>query len=470
MARRAGRLIGSLLAVLVLGAGGYAAADAYDVVPGRLTLDPVPPTQAPFPTAPGAVPPPAAEVAVGHLDPDAPMPTPEAVTALADSLGADPRMGLSVGVVVTDVLTGQVLADVDGATPRTPASTAKILTAFAASTALGAERTLTTEVVQGEPGSIVLVGHGDMLLAPDAGDPDAVNGRAGLGDLARDTARALQAAGTTQVNLYLDDTVFAGPGWNPGWHPSHIQYVAPTAALAVNGGKTRDVEFAPRYLDPAIEAAKSFAALLTAQGITVTGPVRATAPAGATQLAAVESAPMRELIAHTIQWSDNTEADVLGRLVAIERGAPATISGATDSVVAEAGSLVDVSGVVLADCSGLADGTRVPARVLTELLVLASTPGHTDLLPTVVDLPVSGWEGTLGDRYLEGPARGLVRAKTGSLPGVTSLAGTVLTTQGRLVAFAVVADRTPAGGQDAPRAAIDAFVAQLAVQPPVAAG
>ena len=50
----------------------------------------------------------------------------------------------------------------------------------------------------------------------------------------------------------------------------------------------------------------------------------------------------------------------------------------------------------------------------------------------------------LVDRFLEGPARGLVRAKTGSLPGVTSLAGTLLTTQGRLLAFAVIAEATGA--------------------------
>lgn len=470
MGRRAARVIGSLAVVLVLGAGGYAAADVYDVVPGRYTLDPVPPTQAPFPTAPGAAEPPAVEVAVGHLDPDAPTPSAEAVTALAASLAADARMGTSVGVVVTDVLTGEVLADVGGDRPRTPASTTKLLTAFAASSTLGAEQTLTTEVVQSEPGTIVLVGHGDMLLAPDAGNPDAVNGRAGLGDLARDTAAALLAAGTTQVELRLDDTIFAGAGWNPAWHPSHIQYVAPTAALAVNGGKSADTPFARRYDDPGIEAAKAFAALLTAQGVTVSGPVRATAPTDATRIAAVESAPMREVIAYTVRESDNTIANVLGHLVAIAMGMPATIDGANDAVIAQVGTFVDVTGVVLGDCSGLADGTRIPARVLTELLVLASTPGHTDLLPVVVDLPVSGWQGTLLDRFTEGPARGLVRAKTGSLPGVTSLAGTLLTTQGRLIAFAVIAEATPGGGQDAPRAAIDDFVTQLALQPLVAAG
>lgn len=464
MARRTGRVVGVVALVLVLGAGGYAAADAYDVVPGRLTLEPVPPTPAPFPTAPAAVAPPALEVVAGHLDADAPEPTADAVTALATALAGDTRLGGSAGVVVADVLTGVTLADVDGSTPRTPASTTKLLTAFAAASALDPAATLTTEVVQAAPGTIVLVGHGDMELAPDAGDPAAVVGRAGLGDLARATAGALVASGTTQVALVLDDTLFTGPGWNPGWHPGHNQYVAPTAALAVDGGKTKDTPFAVRYPDPALQAATQFAALLTAQGITVTGPTRGTAPAGAERLAAVESAPLREVVAHTIRESDNTVADVLGRLVALARGLPPTYSGATQAVVAQVGTLVDTTGVRLADCSGLADGTLVPPRVLTDLLVLASAPGRPDLASVVVDLPVSGWQGTLADRYVGGPARGLVRAKTGSLPNITSLAGTVLTTQGRLLAFAVVADHTP-GGQDAQRGAIDDFVAQLALQP-----
>jgi len=80
----------------------------------------------------------------------------------------------------------------------------------------------------------------------------------------------------------------------------------------------------------------------------------------------------------------------------------------------------------------------------------------------VVDLPISGWQGTLFERFLDSPARGLVRAKTGSLPNVTALAGTLLTADGRLLAFAVLADATPGGGQEQPRAAIDAFVGQLA--------
>lgn len=464
--RRAGAVAGATALLVVLAGGGYVAADAYDVVPGLVTLEPPPPPPAPFPTPPGAVPAPPVEAAVDHLDPAVPVPSAETVTALAAGLAADPRTGGSVGIVVADALTGEVLADVDGDRPRTPASTAKVLTALAAITALGPERTLATRVVQPEPGRVVLVGGGDMMLAAGAGDPDAVNGHAGLVDLAAQTVRALRQAGITEVTVGVDDTLFVGPSLAPGWRPGDVAagYVAPVAALGVNVAKTREAPYPPRFPDPAAQTAEVFAGLLTQEGISVTGPPeRTTAGSGAPEIGRVESAPVGEIAEYAVQLSENTITEVLGRLVAVERGLPASFEGATDAVLLEAANQgIDVTGARLADTSGLADGSALPAGLLTDVLLLATDPDHTELLPVVVDLPVSGWQGTLADRYRDGVARGLVRAKTGSLPGVTSLAGTVLTQEGRLLVFAVLADATPPGGQPAPRAAIDGFVQALA--------
>ena len=55
---------------------------------------------------------------------------------------------------------------------------------------------------------------------------------------------------------------------------------------------------------------------------------------------------------------------------------------------------------------------------------------------------------------------GTVRAKTGSLSGVTTLAGTVTTIEGRLLAFAVLADQVPATGSS--RRAVDGIASALA--------
>ncbi len=195
----------------------------------------------------------------------------------------------------------------------------------------------------------------------------------------------------------------------------------------------------------------------------VGNPTRTTAPQGALELGRVESATIAAVVRYTLHVSENTIAEVLGRLVAVERGLPGSFQGAAAAVLAQAAyDGVDVAGARLDDCSGLSARSRIPARVLVDAVRVASQPGGEELLPVLNDLPVGGWLGTLADRYTSGPGQGLVRAKTGSLPGVTSLAGTVQTVDGRLLAFAVMADETPAGGQLRPRAAIDAFVQRLA--------
>ena len=401
------------------------------------------------------------------LDAGAPVPTRAALDPLVAGLVADARLGPSVGVVVADALTGEALTSHQPETARTPASTAKLLTAVAALGAIGPEATIPTRVVRGDAGTIVLVGGGDMMLAPDAGDPAAVNGRAGLGDLARATARELALAGTTSVRLQVDDTLFSGPALSPTWDPSHLAngFTAPVTALAVDIAKTRsDLEYSPRQADPVLAAARAFAAALGAVGIAVEGePTRATAPGGALELAAVQSAPMAEVVEYFLHTSDNAITEVVGRLVAVDAGLPGSFDGATGAVLGALRAMgVDTAGARLSDCSGLGDGSALPATTLLGVLRLVVDPSHPELRGVAVGMPVAAYSGTLADRYTRSPAAGEVRAKTGSLSGVTSLAGTVVTDDGRALLFAVLADQTPPGGQPAPRAAIDAFVTRLA--------
>jgi D-alanyl-D-alanine carboxypeptidase/D-alanyl-D-alanine-endopeptidase (penicillin-binding protein 4) len=81
----------------------------------------------------------------------------------------------------------------------------------------------------------------------------------------------------------------------------------------------------------------------------------------------------------------------------------------------------------------------------------------------IAALPVAAWSGTLASRYVTGSARagaGLVRAKTGTLTGVSALAGTVHDRSGELLAFAFIADR--AADKTAAEPALDAIAARLA--------
>ena len=70
----AARVVGTGFLVLLLACGAYVTADAYDVVPGMVTLEDPPPEPLPFPTAPGAVEPAETGSALADLDPQAPVP------------------------------------------------------------------------------------------------------------------------------------------------------------------------------------------------------------------------------------------------------------------------------------------------------------------------------------------------------------------------------------------------------------
>ena len=98
-----------------------------------------------------------------------------------------------------------------------------------------------------------------------------------------------------------------------------------------------------------------------------------------------------------------------------------------------------------------------------DLLAGATTGTDPRFADVVARLPVAGLSGTLGGRFRAAdaqPAAGLARAKTGTLTGVHALAGTVVDADGRLLTYAVLADR--AGGTPQARAALDSVVAALA--------
>lgn len=396
----------------------------------------------------------------------APMPTSAGLRrTLAPLLRAD-GLGTDVSLDVLDATTGTPLMSMAAQRPLTPASTVKLLTGAAALAALGPQTTLATQVVQGTTDDeVVLVGSGDVLLDSGHGDPSAVVGRAGLADLAVRTATALQAQGRTTVVLRLDDTLFTGSAVSSAWSSGDVSagFVAPVMPVGVNAGQVSGRT--ARRSDPALSAATTFAGLLDAQGITVSGRVtRADAPESPTVLAEVRSAPVGDLVEHILTESDNTVAEVLARLVAVQDGRAGTFADAGAAVVERVGLLgVPVEGVRLVGGSGLARGSVVPARTLTRLLALAAGRERPELRWMLTGLPVAGASGTLADRFDgsgQSAALGIVRAKTGTLTGVNSLAGIVVDSDGRLLAFAVMADRT--GGSRAARAALDAFAAALA--------
>ena len=370
--------------------------------------------------------------------------------------------GTGVGIEVADAGTGQVLYSASAGTAATPASTTKLLTAVASLAALGPGARFTTTVRQ-VGNTVVLVGGGDPTLAVNGYPSSDYPRPATLAQLAAGTARALKAQGRKSVRLGYDTALYSGPGLAQGWSNSLISTGDVTSIVALEADQGRltasgaledsddPVNYRPRTTDPAGMTVAAFAALLARDGIAVTGsPAAAVAPASAPLLASVSSPPLTSVIEQMLLESNNVIAENLARHVALALGLPATFTGAADAVTTELRRLGITTPIHLVDGSGLSTLDAIAPETLVRTLALAAkTP---KLRGAITGLPVAGFDGTLstGDSDfggIGGAARGVVRAKTGNLTTVATLAGFAYDHSGELLVFAIMAPRVPNAGQ-----------------------
>ena len=341
-------------------------------------------------------------------------------------------------MIVLDPGSEQVLFDKQANRALIPASTAKILTAAAALQALGPDTRLATRTAQAST-TVYLIGGGDATL-PRALKTDSLpQGPASLRRLARDTATSLGTR--NRVDVVFDDSLFSGrllgPGWPRGFPAAGV--VAPVTALMVDQGR-RTPSSRARVSDPAQKAAEIFATLLEKRGVQVNRISRGVTPSNAREVARVESAPVTEIVQSMLTDSDNDVAESLGHLVGkkvLDDGSFAGGAQATTQILTQAG--IDTSSMTLADASGLSGRNAVAPTVIGEVLV--DVVRGERWAPIVQGLAVAGVTGTLADRFATkatSAGRGVVRAKTGTLTGVGSLAGTVLDDDGRPLVFVVI--------------------------------
>lgn len=436
-----------LLLVLAL-LGGAAAVWRLDLVDRWFA------TEAPDPvTEPAAVPPPES------LDvPELPEPEPVAESAeggrlvveavrraLAAGL-ADRDLGRSVHVAVAP-LTGRPGPAYDlGDGSFMPASTMKLLTTTAALAALGPDHRFATRVVA-RGRTLTLVGGGDPLLARVPGEPDDHPVAADVQTLARETAAALAKRGDAKrpVTLAYDASLFTGPAESPFWRADYVpdDIVSPIGALWVDEGiAASGVE---RVDDPAADAGAAFAAALRKQGIRVQGlPTAGRAPAGAREVARITSPPLSQIVEQVLETSDNEGAEVLARHVGVAVADDGSFAGGVTGVRQTLAALdVPLRGAVIRDGSGLSRNNRLRTETLIALLRVAASDDHPDLRAALTGLPVGGFTGSLTFRFDQAPAAGVgrVRAKTGTLGGVSALAGVAIDRTGTPLAFVLAADR-----------------------------
>ncbi|MGN0065621.1 MAG: D-alanyl-D-alanine carboxypeptidase/D-alanyl-D-alanine-endopeptidase [Nocardioides sp.] len=461
-----------MLAVLLLLAGAVAA-HRFQLGPSHLpwlAADPAtqpeqvaPPAGLELPAASTPSPVAAAAPAAGALDAAA------VRTALRRAV-KDDAFGrrIAVGVATLD---GEAWST--GPDAFTPASTTKVLTAVAALEVLGPDHRFTTTVASGATdGEIVLVGGGDPYLSESATPAQEVATtypqRADLATLAVQVRAALleqgaEGAGQVKVRLRYDDSLFTGPGASSHWRPDYVpdDVVAPIGALMLDGG--REAGGYGRADDPAAATAAAFARQLRAAGVTVVGKPRP-GRAGAEQLASVQGAPLADVVETVVARSDNEGAELLGHHVGLAvDGEGSFEAGARATLATLRGLGVDVAGTELYDGSGLSRDNLIGTATLVDTLQVSAAATHPGLRAAWTGMPVAGFTGSLYDRFAASPSgQGLVRAKTGTLTGVHSLAGTVLDADGQVLVFVAAADRVdPSRALDA-EAGLDALATALA--------
>lgn len=315
------------------------------------------------------------------------------------------RRAVSVSVG-DDGVTGYEHRD---ATPRIPASNEKLLLSMALLDRVGPDLRIPTIASAREldgdgvvKGDLWLIGRGDPTVGPSR---------------LRSLARRIEAAGITRVEgrVMGSTSYFRRDWWADGWRKGITRdYVGLPTALTYRGNVVRGREIR----DPERRAAASLTAQLERRGIRVAGsPGMGPVPSDASQVARALSRPLRSILSLMNRPSDNFYAEVLGKLLGVKTsGTPGTIAKGAAAIEAFASS--QEVAVEAHDSSGLSYENRVSADGILRLLWAVNDESWANALRS--GLPAGG-QGTLRSRLHD--VR--LRAKTGSLDGVSALSGWV---------------------------------------------
>lgn len=330
-------------------------------------------------------------------------------------------------------------------TPRIPASTMKLITSTGALLQFGPDHRFSTQLLAPDEtsllgrtlvGRVYLKGAGDPVLATRSYAARYLSGHAtSISDL----ARPLRAKGVRLIRgpIIADEHLFDSKRMGPDWPSYYRDYASPLSALITNenfsgNGRSSYVS------SPAIAAAQRMKAALKGVGISQTGGLTVgVTPASVRPVGSAVSPPLRTILRTMNLDSDNFIAETLAKDV----GAYGAGRGTTTAGVARTRTVLIGRGILtpadhLADGSGLSRANRIAASSFVRLI--AEADGDPTWGRALISSLAQGGEGTLIHRFLTGPATRRVRAKTGYINNVSTLAGRVISRGGRHYAFALL--------------------------------
>jgi serine-type D-Ala-D-Ala carboxypeptidase/endopeptidase (penicillin-binding protein 4) len=352
--------------------------------------------------------------------------------------------GHADGGYVYDLTSRQALFSERATTTRPPASVEKLYTATAALTRLGAAGRLSTTVLgvgRLAPGgvwegSLYLRGGGD----PTFGSSSFIHSHyGGVGaSVSSLVSQLVHIDGIRSVTGAIegDESYFDSRRGEPSSNYAPDPFLEGTlSGLAFNRGASGSEHGAHA---PAAYAARALRSALRAAGVSVVGSSgAAVTPAGAVQLAQVQSPTIAQLLGLMLPPSDNFFAETLLKDLGARFGGAGTTAAGASVVSGTISSLLGFSPRVI-DGSGLSGSNRTsPYQVADMLVALASTPTGAILRE---HLAIAGRTGTLSLRMRRTAAAGRCQGKTGTLTGVSNLVGYCQSADGHLLAFAFFND------------------------------
>ncbi len=397
-----------------------------------------------------------------------------------------------IGVKVISLTRNETLYELNAHALFNPGSGQKLITAAAALTRLGGSFPFKTSVyLDASSNTLYLKGFGDALFQTKDAD-----------SLARLVRRIVSPAQQWRIVgdvSYFDDEYW-GYGWN--WNDEPEAYQMFITPLILNGnaiklfarpgrrvgeplivwtdpptsfvtientgrttarGVTTRVKLSRKYRErsniltvegemmrrqrvdstalslwqPERYATHVFAERLQTAGTMVSETGIDTVPASAIEIASLAH-PLDSVVAYLNKESDNLSGEALIKTLAAERYGPPGSTRAGATIIKEylAGLGIDTLWLRIADGSGLSRHNLISPAILVRVLEDMYASPHFSSFNN--SLPLAGIDGTIRKRMRYTSAHGNVRAKTGTLSGVSSLSGYVLTLDGEWLAFSIM--------------------------------
>lgn len=205
------------------------------------------------------------------------------------------------------------------------------------------------------------------------------------------------------------------------------------------------VESPPDYIyrnitDPTLYFGLALKSLLEQNGVSVGGRImRGNFPGGAYLLVDSISKPLALIIRDMNKFSNNFIAEQMVKTMAAEIG---SVPGTTAKGIRVIENYLSHLGIqpgsyTMVNGSGLTRDNKISATTL--ITVLAHMYADFHIAPEALSsFSIAGVDGTIRDRHKGEGIRGLARAKTGSLYGVSTLVGTIPSASGEMLGYSIL--------------------------------